>query len=174
VPDRPKSARILRNVTTILRLCQSLDVTTVAAGETLLPEGARTGLLYVLIDGEVEILKGDFQVDTVSDPGAIFGEVSALLATPHMATVRAVVTTRVHRIGDAVTFFAAHPAVALEVARLLAHRLNSVTCYLVDVKRQFEEHQGHLGMVDEVLETILNQQRRPFTPGSARLPDPEL
>ncbi|MEO8337928.1 MAG: cyclic nucleotide-binding domain-containing protein [bacterium] len=159
---------------TILQLCQSLDVTTVAAGDTLLPEGARTGLLYVLIDGDVEILKGDFQVDTVSEPGAIFGEVSALLGMPHMATVRAVVTTRVHRIEDAVAFFAANPAVGLEVARLLAHRLNSVTSYLVDVKRQFEDHQGHLGIVDEVLETILNQQRQTFTPGSARLPGPKL
>lgn len=36
----------------------------------LLEEGETSGLLYVLIDGEVEILKGDFQINLVSNPGA--------------------------------------------------------------------------------------------------------
>ncbi|MEO8482421.1 MAG: cyclic nucleotide-binding domain-containing protein [Acidobacteriota bacterium] len=159
---------------TILGLCRSLDETAFAAGETLLAEGGSTGLLYVLIEGEVEILKGDFRVDTVAEPGAIFGEISALIGIPHMATVRAIAPTRVYRVERAVEFFAESPEVALEVARLLAARLNSVTNYLVDVKRQFEGHQGHLGIVDEVLETIVHQQRQPFTPGSNRIPDPEM
>lgn len=164
----------MRRMPSILDHCRSLDVSTVAAGETLLPEGASTGLLYVLVEGEVEILKGTFQVDTVAEPGAIFGEVSALLGTAHMATVRTVSAVRVHRIERAVDFLAAHPEVALEIARLLAQRLTSVTNYLVDVKRQFDDFQGHLGIVDEVLEAIVHQQRRPFTPGSNRLPDPEF
>lgn len=158
----------------ILQLCRPLEITSVAAGETLLPEGGCTGLLYVLVDGEVEILKGTFQVDTVSEPGAIFGEVSALLGTPHMATVRTVGPCTVYRIEQAGDFLAAHPELALGIARLLAERLTSVTNYLVDVKRQFDGVEGHLGIVDEVLETLVNQQRQTFTPGSKRLPDPGL
>lgn len=159
---------------TVLALCQSVPEIRFDAGDTLLVEGQTTGLLYVLIEGEVEILKGDLQVDTVAEPGAIFGEISALIDIPHMATVRAVAPTRVHRIAHAAAFFAAHPEVSIEVARLLAQRLNSVTSYLADLKRQFSDHASHLGLVDEVLETLVHQQRRRFTSRSNRLPDPEL
>jgi CRP/FNR family transcriptional regulator, cyclic AMP receptor protein len=46
-----------------------------------------------------------------------------------------------------------------------------VTTYLVDLKRQFEDHQNHLGMVDDILETLVHEQRTEFTPGSDREPD---
>ena len=63
----------------ILDLCRALPVQTFESGADLLNEGKTSGLLYVLISGEVEILKGNFQINVVSDPGAIFGEMSALL-----------------------------------------------------------------------------------------------
>ncbi len=46
------------------------------------------------------------------------------------------------------------------VARILAHRLDAVTRYLVDVKQQFAQAGGHLGMVDEVLETVMTRHPR--------------
>jgi CRP/FNR family transcriptional regulator, cyclic AMP receptor protein len=140
----------------------------------LLPEGASTGILYVLIEGELEILKGDFQVAVVSEPGAIFGEVSVLLGMPHMASVKALAPARVHRIDNAAAFLSAHPDVALELARLLAQRLNGVTSYLVDIKRQFEDQKSHLGMVDEVLESLVHQQRVTLDLGSDRDPDKSI
>ena len=47
----------------------------------------------------------------------------------------------------------------LHVCELLARRLDSLNNYLVDVKRQFEGH-DHIGMVDEVLESLLHRQPR--------------
>jgi CRP-like cAMP-binding protein len=88
-----------------------------------------------------------------------------------MATVRTTTETRAVRIEHAAAFLQAHPDLAVDIARLLAERLTSVVGYLADLKRQFEGH-SHLGMVDEVLETLVHQQRRPFTPGSKREPDP--
>jgi len=41
---------------------------------------------------------------------------------------------------------------------LLSLRLFNLNQYLVDIKAQFEGH-DHLGMVDQVLETLLNQQK---------------
>ena len=161
-------------VSTILGLCEGFDATNFGAGEVLLAEGTRTGMLYILIDGAVEIRKGDFQIDVVSEPGAFFGEVSALLNISHMATVRTLHPSRVYRIEHAVEFLNSYPMIAMEVARLLAQRLNGVTNYLVDLKNQFEDQKGHLGMVDEVLQTLLHQQRETFTPGSARDPDPSI
>jgi CRP-like cAMP-binding protein len=137
-------------------------------GAVLLPEGKTSGLVYVLIEGEVEIVKGDFQINIVSDPGAIFGEVSVLLGIPHMATVRALTPCRAHRVEGGAAFLQSNGEITYELSKLLAARLNGVTSYLVDLKRQFESHGNHLAMIDDVLETLVHQQRREFTPGSDR------
>ena len=158
---------------TLLQVTERLPQSHVAAGEILLPEGERTGLLYILVHGRVEILKGDVQIEEVTEPGAVFGEISALLDTPHMATVRAITPARVVRIERAGQFLCDHPDLATEIARLLAERLTNVVGYLADLKRQFAGR-DHLAMVDEVLESLVNQQRRPFTPGSNREPDPAV
>lgn len=141
------------------------------AGETLLAEGHATGKLYGLISGTVEITKSDYQINIVSDRGAIFGEMAVLLALPHMATVRALTRCEAYEITDAEAFLQTHKEVGYALAKLLAHRLNGVTGYLVDLKQQFEDHSNHLGMVDEILESLLHDQPRPFTPGSDREPD---
>ena len=66
------------------------------------------------------------------------------------------------------------PSIGLALARLLAKRLHSVTTYLVDLKRQFEDQESHLSMVDEVLETLVHHQDEESTPGSDRHPDPTV
>jgi CRP-like cAMP-binding protein len=145
---------------------------TFAPGAVLLAEGQTSGLLFVLIEGEVEILKGDFQINLVSDPGAIFGEISVLLGIPHMASVRAVTPCSLHVIEGGAAFLQSHQEIAYQLSKLLAQRLHGLTTYLVDLKRQFEHRDDHLGMVDEVLETLAHQQARTFEPGSDR--DPEI
>lgn len=158
-------------MTTFLRFSERLPEITMPSGEVLLPEGERTGLLYILVAGEVGIFKGNAQFETVSEPGAIFGEISALIDIPHMATVKALTEVRVVRIDNAALFLANNSDAAIDVARLLAERLNNVVGYLADLKEQFEGR-DHMSMVDEVLETLVNQQRSSFTPGSNRDPDP--
>jgi CRP/FNR family cyclic AMP-dependent transcriptional regulator len=159
-------------LSSILERCRGLAERSFGAGSVLLAEGETSGLLFVLIEGEVEILKGTFQIATVTDPGAIFGEISLLLGKPHMATVRAVSDCRVHGVENAADFLKANPEVTFELSTLLAQRLHGLTTYLVDLKRQYEHHDDHLGMVDDVLETLSHQQRSTFTPGSDR--DPEM
>ena len=72
----------------VLEICQGLPQRQFGAGETVLDDGGTDQVIYVLLSGSVEIVKGDVQINFVSDPGAIFGEVSVLLGLPHMATVR--------------------------------------------------------------------------------------
>lgn len=155
----------------VLSLCDGLPERRFEASEVLLVEGGQDNKLYILIDGEVEVLKGDTQVNIQGDAGAIFGELAILLNVPHTATVRAVIPSRVYVIEDAGAFFCAHPDFAFLLAKLLAKKLNSITTYLVDLKNQFQDQQGHLGMVDEVLESLLTQQVEEHTPGSDRYPD---
>ena len=87
-----------------------------------------------------------------------------------MATVRALGTCSAHVVEGGEAFLASHQEIAFHLARMLAQRLHGVTSYLVDLKVQFEDQAGHLGMVDEILETLVHEQRSDFTPGSDRDP----
>jgi CRP-like cAMP-binding protein len=143
---------------TILELCGQLPLKVLPTGALLLEEDASSDKIYVLASGTVEILKGDVQVHVSSQPGTIFGEISALLNIPHTATVRALDECRVYEAAHGQAFLAANPELALDLARLLARRLQHVTTYLADLKRQFEDQSDHLGMVDEVLEGLIYAQ----------------
>lgn len=153
--------------------CRGLPERVCEPGEVLIAEGV-PGPLFVLAEGAVEILKGEFRVNVVDEPGAIFGEVSVLLGIPPMATVRALERSRLYVAEDGLEFLSSRTELALAVARLLARRLSSVTGYLVDLKKQFEDQSSHLAIVDEVLETLVHGQTEAVgvRPGSDREPDP--
>jgi CRP-like cAMP-binding protein len=144
------------------------------AGTILLSEGDTSGRLYVLAEGAVEVLRGDTQVAVIKGAGSIFGEMSVLLGRPHTATVRAASPVSAYVFEDAESFLKSHPEIAFFLGRLLAERLNAATTYLVDIKRQFEGHGNHLGMVGEVLETLIHQQHEEFMPGPEDAADPRL
>lgn len=145
-----------------------------AAGEILLQEGVVSGRLCVLIEGRLDIVKGDTVVTTVCDPGAMVGEMSLLLRQPHTATVRAAAPSAVYEFADGAAFLRDHPAVAFEIATQLACRLSAATSYLADIKRQYADHGSHLSMVGDVLESMISSRQRQAAPGSDRLPDPRM
>jgi CRP-like cAMP-binding protein len=158
----------------ILDTCRGrLPERTFAAGEVVIAEGTPAGKLYILAEGTVEVLKSDYEINSLSDPGSVFGEISVLLDTAHTATVRTTTVARFYVVDEPREFLRSAPEVALGVARLLAKRLHAMTTYLVDLKRQFEHHDDHLGMVDEVLDALTHAQDHDHIPGSDRDPDPE-
>lgn len=155
----------------VLDYCRDLPTTRFAAGECLLAEGTNAGVLYVLVSGTAEVLKGDVEITRVADPGAFFGEMAILLGIPHTATVRAATDVVVHVVDAPLPFLQSHSELTLALSRLLARRLHFVTSYLVDLKRQFEDHTDHFGLVDEVLENLVHHQEPDAEPGSERHPD---
>jgi CRP/FNR family cyclic AMP-dependent transcriptional regulator len=86
--------------------------------------------------------------------------------------VIAATAVTVYRFPDAARFLHSDPEVSLTVARKLAQRLNTVTTYLVDLKRQYAGQSNHLGMVSDVLASLVYQQAEEFNPGSDRDPGP--
>lgn len=159
---------------TILGFCQGLGEQSFASGAVWLREGEQTGRLYILIEGCIEILKGEYQVHVATEPGAVFGEIAALLDIPHTATVRTLTPARAYVVSDAGSFLRAQPDLSYWVCKLLAQRLHAVTGYLADLKAQYEDRKDHLGLVDAVLETLLHQQDEGYEPGSVRHPDPKI
>jgi CRP/FNR family transcriptional regulator, cyclic AMP receptor protein len=125
-------------------------------GQIVIEQGRRSGLLFFLLEGAVEVVKDGTRVATASQPGAVFGEMSTLLGGNHTATVRALKSCTFRVVENPHDFLANSPAVCLHVCELVAHRLDAVNQYLVDVKQQFEGHE-HLGMVDGILETLMHR-----------------
>ena len=158
----------------LLDYCQSLPLRRFAAGATLLEQGTVAGVLYVLVEGTVEVVKDGVQITTASEPGSLFGEISALLGIPHTATVRALRECLCHVAADPMRFLRSHPDIAVEVATILSRRVQMVSGYLVDLKRQFADKEGHFGMVGEVLESLVHHQGQVSEPGADRHPDPPV
>lgn len=101
------------------------------AGTVLLEQGTQTGRLVVLRDGEIDVVRDGTFISSTRSPGAIFGEMSLLLEKPHTATVRAVTDVECYVIHNALEVLASHPAWTLQIARLLAQRVNSTTAALM-------------------------------------------
>src|SRR5260370_33395516 len=128
----------------------------VPAGMFVVHEGHATGHLYVLIEGRLEVIKGDTVVASLTEPGAVLGEMSVLLDKPHTATVRAASKSVIYEINDAASFLRQQPAVAIRIARMLAQQLNVANPYLADLKRQYGGHANHLPMAADILESMIN------------------
>jgi CRP/FNR family transcriptional regulator, cyclic AMP receptor protein len=143
----------------VLAYCDGFPLDRFKPGDVLIPEGPGTDRMYILAVGEVEVLRGETQVADVAMPGAIFGEIAALLDGPHTATVRAVTEVTAFRIENARNLLMSHREISFHVSTILARRLTDATAYLADLKRQFAHRADHLGMVDEVLDALVQRQR---------------
>jgi CRP/FNR family cyclic AMP-dependent transcriptional regulator len=154
----------------ILEDCEALPEESVGADKVILAEGEKSGLIFILIEGDVEILKRDLSITRITDPGAILGDISALLDIPHTATVKTVTPCRFYKVENQSDFLRTNTEICYPLAVMLARRLHSVTNYLADIKEQYKDHDDHFGMMDEILETLVNQQGEEQAPGSDRDP----
>ncbi|MVT66482.1 cyclic nucleotide-binding domain-containing protein [Bradyrhizobium pachyrhizi] len=144
------------------------------AGTDFIEEGGKTGHLFVLLEGKVEVVKGDSLVAVIDEPGAVFGEMSVLLDRAHSAKVRTANDCVLYEFDDAASFLRQQPAVALLIAQLLAQRLHVATTYLADLMHQYADHGTHLAMVGEVLQSMINLPPMQVAPGSDRQSDPRI
>jgi CRP/FNR family transcriptional regulator, cyclic AMP receptor protein len=98
-----------------------------ATGDIIIKEGAPSGDLFLLKDGEVEILRDQMSIGRISKEGSALGEISALLGVPATATVVALTASTFAVVKDAASVIAADHEITLEIARNLARRLSWMT-----------------------------------------------
>jgi CRP/FNR family cyclic AMP-dependent transcriptional regulator len=158
-------------VTDLLALADDLPVLGFGDDDVLIEEGTLPGRILVLQSGTVVIEHAGVAFARIDNPGAVLGEMAAVLDKPATATVRAVGDVEVRVAEDPVAFLTDHPGAALAVLRTTASRLDGLTHYLVDVKNQYGGADGHLGMVDQILDHLVHHQGPTARTGSAR--DPE-
>jgi hypothetical protein len=102
-----------------------------APGEALCREGEMANEIFVLLDGDVSILRHDGNVDRVmgvEGPGSVIGEMAVLDPAPRRATVVAGASgVRTLRLdgGSFRQALTASPAVAEVIIRMLARRLRA-------------------------------------------------
>jgi CRP/FNR family cyclic AMP-dependent transcriptional regulator len=143
----------------ILDLVATLPRREAPVGELLMEQGCPASSMLILIEGEVEVLHDQIRVARTGEPGAVFGEMSVLLRRHCTASVRTLKPSVFAVVDQPERFLRESSEASLHVAVLLARRLEALNRYLVDVKTQYEGH-DHLGMVDDVLNTLLHQQPR--------------
>ena len=156
----------------MLALSAHLPKQVFEAGDSVVREGEPGGSIWVLEAGALQVRKAGVVVNHITRPGAIVGEVSALLHCAYGATVVATEHSVLHHAVNGLALLDSHPAIARLVAVGLAERLNYVTTYLADLKAQYADVPG-LHMVSAVLRELSERQGERARPGSARDPNPD-
>ncbi len=104
-------------------------ITSFETGHTVVVEGDDSQDLYILVSGELDILKGNKKIYEMTERGSIFGEMSFLLGAKRTATVKAKNDVKAFCVPkeDVTVFLRQFPDVAGEIAKLLAKRLGEAS-----------------------------------------------
>jgi len=135
----------------------ALPLATYKVGETVLSAGSKTGLLLILKTGKVAVIKDQIKIAEITDSGALFGELSALLDQPHAADVYALEASQFH-MARADALLKEDPIALLYVAAVLARRLDTANRTLVELKGQVQTGQprSEIGQTIQKIETLLS------------------
>jgi CRP/FNR family transcriptional regulator, cyclic AMP receptor protein len=130
----------------LLPYCADIPIVEVPAGETLIAQGAPPPAIFILVEGATAVDRDGMVFAEVDYPGAVFGEMSTVMRSAATATVRTTKTSTLHIARDPEGFLR-RPDVAIAVLRLTANRLEEMTRYLAEVRGQFDQLEGQLGLV---------------------------
>ena len=120
----------------LLTLTFSQPTLVLEPGDVLIKEGDPGGDLYVLETGRLRVERDGFTLATVSEPGALVGEISVLSSAMNTATVRAEKPTTVRVVKDALAYLERQPALALRGAHMLSQRRDATSRLLVEAHRE--------------------------------------
>jgi CRP/FNR family transcriptional regulator, cyclic AMP receptor protein len=139
-----------------------LGVVTYQPGESVIADGSKTGRLLILKKGSVAIEKEGTEIAKVTEPGAVFGELSLLLDQPHTADVRALETSQFH-VANAAALVEQNPVAVLYIAKMLAHRLDDANHAFIQLKTQLQTGEAH----SVVTQTVSKIERLLATNGAS-------
>jgi CRP-like cAMP-binding protein len=107
----------------LLDYCSDLPLKSVPAGEVILEENLKDGSILIMKSGVVEIVKHGTTLTTITNPGAMLGEIAVLLGRGHTASAVAVQDCEFYVLHHAGEKLASNPKLYREIACALAMRL---------------------------------------------------
>jgi CRP/FNR family cyclic AMP-dependent transcriptional regulator len=112
---------------------QETDALQLAPGDSLFREGEKGEKMYVLLEGEMDILLGDFVLETVGQ-GALIGEMALIDDNPRTASVVAKTSCRLAEIDRRRFHFLVQqtPHFATHVMKTLADRLRHMNAVVAE------------------------------------------
>lgn len=134
-------------LTNILELTAARPTRTLQADEILIAQGEGGGDLFILLSGELTVLRDGVKIVSLQQPGTLVGEMSVLLGTRNSATVQASRETTVRVIRDARNLLDTEPGLARRVATLVAGRLDATSALLVELTKNHDSEKGLIGRI---------------------------
>jgi CRP-like cAMP-binding protein len=144
----------------ILALTQSQPTRTLLPDDILIAAGEAGGELYVLQSGRLIVERDGVDIATITEPGALIGEMSVLLGIDHSANVRAHTTSVVRVIDDAMPFLERSPLMALHVATLACARLDATSALLAEMKKETEGKASEQGLLTRLFSSLVEPPKR--------------
>jgi len=129
-------------------------IRTFEKGDVVLSDGSRTGRLLFLVQGAVDVVKDQWPIARVAEPGAVFGDMAALRSQPHAADVLAVRRSSFVVVDDAASCLKTEPLIALYVAVVQSSRLDGANRQLIAARCQLsakgERHRMCVAALDRI------------------------
>jgi CRP-like cAMP-binding protein len=116
-------------------------------GEIIVKQGEIGDCMYVIQDGDVDVLKEENGAQTVVDTmhtGDIFGEMAIIDHTVRSSTVRASTAVRILTI-DKKTFIRRvqeDPSLALSVLKVMSQRVRNLDLEVAALKQELSQYDG--------------------------------
>ena len=138
----------------ICRITQEQDH---PAGHVLIREGEQGNSLYLIVDGEVEILKEDTPVMTLNQRGTCIGEMALMSDEPRSATIKTTRSTKLLKISrdDFDQAMAREFSIAQGMFRVLDGKLRRDLSIQMNTMRKEVAHQESMRMAAEVQQSLL-------------------
>ena len=113
------------------------------AGDIIIHEGERSGRIYILKSGVLEVIKDGVIISEISEQGSIIGEMSSLLEGKRTATVRARVDSELYLVDHELSeIVEKYPNITVKILITLADRLVDLEkryCQLAEEKEKLEK-----------------------------------
>ena len=134
-------------------------------GEIILPEGSQGGDVHLIVEGEVEVVKGTGNEEMLlarRGPGDLFGEMGLLDRSPRFATIRAVEATHLLQLPEdsARALLTEQPQVLFRTLQILTARLRESDLHLIaDLQRKNRELRRAYQDLQEAQDALVESKR---------------